>query len=137
LPVAAVEPATVPQTALLVDDDAAVAATLTHVLRREGLTVQCAASGGEALSVLARESFDAIFLDVRLPDITGPEVYRRLAAERPEMARRVIFVTGGLWRMGGRGLREKLPPQPMLSKPCTPAQIREALRLLRDARAAA
>jgi len=123
--------------ALLVDDDPAVAETLRAMLEREGLSVDHAATGAEALAAANAGSFDVVFLDVRLPDISGPEVYARLAAERPELARRVVFVTGGLWRGESRGLREQLPPQPTLSKPCTVAQIREVLRLLRDARAAA
>ncbi len=137
LPAVADTPAERPRSVLLIDDDPAVADTLAAMLAREGLTVQRAASGEEGLAILRGESFDAIFLDVRLPDIPGPEVYARLAAERPELAQRVVFVTGGLWRIGGRGLREKLPAQPTLSKPCTAAQIHEVLRLLRDARAAA
>jgi PAS domain S-box-containing protein len=124
-------------TALLVDDDPAVAETLADMLAREGLTVRRAATGGEAVAILERERFDVIFLDVRLPDISGRDVYARLAAERPELARRVIFVTGGLWHVESRGLREQLPAQPTLSKPCTAAQIREALRLLRETREAA
>jgi PAS domain S-box-containing protein len=115
---------------LLIDDDPAVAESLIAMLRREGLTVRSAATGSEGLAILAGESFDAIFLDVRLPDISGQEVYARLAAEQPAMARRVVFVTGGLWRVGSRGLRESLPVQPTLSKPCTAAQIREVLRLV-------
>jgi CheY-like chemotaxis protein len=137
LPAAAAAEGSGAHTVLLVDDDAAVAETLAIILAREGLVVQRAATGEEALAAVARERFDAIFLDVRLPDISGPQVYARLLAERPDMARRVIFVTGGLWRVESRGLRDKLPPQPTLSKPCTLAQIREALRLLRDTRAAA
>ena len=115
---------------LVIDDDPAVAESLMAMLRREGLTVRSAATGNEGLAILGRESFDAIFLDVRLPDISGQEVYARLAAEQPMTARRVVFVTGGLWRAGSRGLRESLPVQPTLSKPCTAAQIREVLRLL-------
>jgi PAS domain S-box-containing protein len=125
------------RTVLLVDDDPAVAETLASMLAREGLSVQRAATGAEALEAVAGASFDAIFLDVRLPDISGQDVYAHLVAEHPDMARRVIFVTGGLWRVESRGLRDRLPPQPTLSKPCTLAQIREALRLLRDTRAAA
>ena len=137
LPAAPAAEASGQRTVLLVDDDAAVAETLATMLAREGLTVQRAATGEEALAAVARETFDAVFLDVRLPDISGQEVYARLVAEHPDVARRVVFVTGGLWRVESRGLREKLPPQPTLSKPCTLAQIREALRLLRDTRAAA
>jgi CheY-like chemotaxis protein len=129
LPVADVD-ATSVRSVLLIDDDPAVAESLIAMLQREGLTVRSAATGSEGLAILARESFDAIFLDVRLPDISGQKVYARLAAEQPAMARRVVFVTGGLWRLGSRGLRESLPAQPTLSKPCTAAQIREVLRLI-------
>ncbi len=126
------------QSVLLVDDDDAVAESLGSMLEREGLTVQRVATGNEALALLAAQpGFDAIFLDVRLPDISGQEVYARLAAQHADLAARVVFVTGGLWRLDSRGLREKLPAQPTLSKPCTAAQIREVLRLLRDSRVAA
>jgi CheY-like chemotaxis protein len=137
LPAASDDRVTDVHTALLVDDDPAVAATLEDMLRNEGLEVRRAATGQEALAMLERQTFDAIFLDVRLPDISGPDVYARLAAVDPEKARRVIFVTGGLWRIESRGLRDQLPPQPMLAKPCTAEQIREALRLLSGTRAAA
>lgn len=137
LPVVAESESPPVQTLLLVDDDDAVAETLESMLTREGLAVQRAASGAEALAALAARDFDAIFLDVRLPDISGPEIYARLARDRPDLARRVAFVTGGLWRADNRSLRDQLPPQPMLSKPCTAAQIRDVLRLLRDSRAAA
>ena len=129
LPVADAEAPSV-RSVLLIDDDPAVAESLIAMLQREGLTVRSAATGSEGLAILAGESFDAIFLDVRLPDISGQEVYARLAVEQPAMARRVVFVTGGLWRVGSRGLRESLPVQPTLSKPCTAAQIREVLRLV-------
>jgi len=115
---------------LLIDDDPAVAESLIAMLQREGLTVRSAATGSEGLAILAGESFDAIFLDVRLPDISGQEVYARLAAEQPSMARRVVFVTGGLWSAGSRGLRQSMPVQPNLIKTCTPAQIRQVLRVV-------
>jgi PAS domain S-box-containing protein len=137
LPVATQAETHAPHTALLVDDDAGVAETLSEMLSRERLSVRRAATGNEALAILASETFDVVFLDLRLPDISGQDVYAWLLANRPELAQRVIFVTGGLWRTDSRGLREKLPPQPTLSKPCTAAQIREVLRLLRDHRAAA
>lgn len=126
-----------PHTLLLVDDDDDVADTLRSMLEREGLQVCRVASGAQAFEALSASDFDAIFLDVRLPDLSGPEIYARLRAQNPDLARRVAFVTGGLWRTDNQSLREQLPPQPLLSKPCTPAQIREVLHLLRDLRAAA
>jgi PAS domain S-box-containing protein len=137
LPVAAADDASAARSVLLVDDEDAVAETLSTMLKREGLMVRRAATGAEALAILATDAFDAVFLDVRLPDISGQEIYAQLAAKRPQQARRVVFVTGGLWRIESRGLREQLPPQPTLGKPCTAAQIREVLRLLRDNQEAA
>jgi hypothetical protein len=136
LPTAGVSVAAGTRTALVVDDDDAVAATLTAMLSRDGIAVARASTGAEALATLHDAAFDAVFLDLRLPDLSGEDVYARLAAERPEVARRVIFVTGGLWRPEGGGLRDRLPPQPTLGKPCTLAQIRDALRRLDERRAA-
>lgn len=137
LPTGKDESGFVQRTALLVDDDPEVADTLTDMLRKEGLTVRRAATGNDALEILAEEEFDAIFLDLRLPDISGQDVFQRLVTTRPEQARRVAFVTGGLWRLDNRDLQRKLPPQPTLSKPCTSAQIREVLRALRQQERAA
>lgn len=117
------------QRALVVDDEDQVADALITMLKHEGLSAARAATGEEALRTLASESFDVVLLDVRLPDISGPEVFARLQADRPAVAARVIFVTGGLWR-GESRLRNELPPQPTLSKPCTPTQLREALHAL-------
>jgi CheY-like chemotaxis protein len=72
------------------------------MLVREGLQVTRAATGIEGLEKLAAGSWDAVFLDVRLPDVSGPEIYHRLEASQPELAQRVIFVTGGVWRSESR-----------------------------------
>ena len=55
---------------------------------------------------------------------------RRLAETNPALAQRVVFVTGGVWRSDSR-LRQELPPQPVLAKPCTQDEVRRVLRQLR------
>ncbi|MGH7787316.1 MAG: ATP-binding protein [Candidatus Binatia bacterium] len=117
---------------LLVDDDPDVAEALSAMLTKEGLQVVRAATGGEGLARLETESWDAVFLDVRLPDMSGPDIYRHLAEHRPALAQRVVFVTGGVWRSESR-LRQELPPQPVLAKPCTQDEVRDVLRRLRSA----
>jgi PAS domain S-box-containing protein len=135
LPIAEPEGAAL-ERALLVDDDPEVAEALATMLAREGLHVSHAASAAEGLALLAEQSWDAVFLDVRLPDLSGPDIYRRLEETRPELARRVVFVTGGVWRSESR-LRQELPPQPVLPKPCTQDEVRGVLRQLRAHRQAA
>jgi PAS domain S-box-containing protein len=132
LPIAEAGSATL-ERALLVDDDPDVAEALAAMLAKEGLQVTRAATGTEGMAMLGSEEWDAIFLDVRLPDVSGPEIYRHLEANRPELAQRVVFVTGGVWRSESR-LRQELPAQPVLAKPCTQDQVRAVLRQLRTHR---
>ena len=115
---------------LLVDDDPDVAEAITAMLTKEGLQVTRAATGMEGMALLESNTWDAVFLDVRLPDLSGPEIYRRLAVSRPDLAQSVVFVTGGVWRSESR-LRQELPPQPILAKPCTQDEVRAVLRRLR------
>jgi PAS domain S-box-containing protein len=66
------------QTMLLhVDDNPATRYTIGRILRREGFKVREAATGEEALT-LAKEMPGLIILDVKLPDISGFEVCRRI-----------------------------------------------------------
>ena len=133
LPLAAASVSGVVERVLVVDDDPDVAEALMAMLITEGVKVSCAATGEEALATLRADSWDAVFLDVRLPDRSGPEVYTELVRTRPELAQRVVFVTGGLWRRESR-LREELPAQPTLAKPCTQDQVHEVLQRLRSSR---
>jgi PAS domain S-box-containing protein len=118
---------------LLVDDDPDVAEALAAMLTKEGLRVSRASTGTEGMAMLESNDWDAVFLDVRLPDLSGPEIYRRLETGRPELAERVVFVTGGVWRSESR-LRQELPAQPILAKPCTQDDVHAILRRLRALR---
>jgi DNA-binding response OmpR family regulator len=62
---------------LLVEDDDSIAAPLTEGLKREGFTVERAATGAEALEA---GPADCVLLDLRLPDVDGYEVCRSLRA---------------------------------------------------------
>jgi DNA-binding response OmpR family regulator len=65
---------------LLIEDDARLAAMLTEYLGGAGYRVTLAPSGAAGLERLAREPYDALVLDLSLPDIDGLEVCRRLRA---------------------------------------------------------
>jgi DNA-binding response OmpR family regulator len=67
---------------LAVEDDPAVATGLVAGLEAAGFRVRHAATGGEALAIARAEQPDCIVLDLRLPDIHGFDVCRRL--RRPE-----------------------------------------------------
>jgi signal transduction histidine kinase len=65
---------------LVVDDDDAGRYVKTHTLRRHGYVVSEAATGGEALRIVQAQSPHLVLLDVKLPDISGVEVCRRIKA---------------------------------------------------------
>lgn len=67
-------------TVLVVDDDEGMRYSLARDLRREGYQTVEAADGAQALAHLAQHP-DLVILDVRLPDISGIEVCRRLRAD--------------------------------------------------------
>ena len=68
-------------TLLVVDDDPALRASLDRALRQDGYAVVLADDGRAALEAVARESPDAIVLDVGLPFVDGLAVCRRLRAD--------------------------------------------------------
>jgi two-component system, sensor histidine kinase len=59
---------------LMVEDDPVNQAVLKKVLERSGHTVRIAADGATALEIMAAESFELCFMDMRLPDIDGPDI---------------------------------------------------------------
>jgi len=65
---------------LLIEDDPRLAEMVSEYLGQAGFRVSTAGSGNEGLGRLAREAFDALVLDLTLPDIDGLEVCRRLRA---------------------------------------------------------
>jgi two-component system, OmpR family, phosphate regulon response regulator OmpR len=71
----------VPQRILLIEDDARLAAMVSEYLGAAGYRVSVAAAGGAGLGLLEREPYDALVLDLSLPDIDGLEVCRRLRAK--------------------------------------------------------
>jgi CheY-like chemotaxis protein len=79
---------------LVVDDDLLFRQTLEALLTGEGYEVRCAPSGGMAPKFAGEDPPDLILLDIRLPDLDGFEVCRRLR-EDPWTGRiPVIFISG-------------------------------------------
>jgi DNA-binding response OmpR family regulator len=68
------------QRILVVEDDARLAEMLQEYLGQAGFEVAHASLGARALQTLAREAFDALVLDLSLPDMDGLELCRRLRA---------------------------------------------------------
>ena len=81
-------------TVLVVEDDEAVRRLAARVLARGGYSVVAAATGEEALRLCrsAQGGITVIVADVRLPDIRGPELGRRIRELDPAV--RIVFMSG-------------------------------------------
>ena len=63
---------------LVVDDESAIREMIRFALGKSGMAVKCAASGFEALEKITERSPDIILLDWMMPNMSGPELTRRL-----------------------------------------------------------
>jgi two-component system C4-dicarboxylate transport response regulator DctD len=77
---------------LLVEDDPDVAAGIADLLSADGFDVDHVQLGGRAERAVETFRPDVVLLDVRLPDISGAEVFRILRSRWPELA--IVFSSG-------------------------------------------
>ena len=81
---------------LVVDDDDAIRALLSTVLRRRGLRVDTARNGVEAVARLGECRYSLILLDLMMPLMSGYQVLEHLADDSASVRPLVIVLTAGL-----------------------------------------
>jgi signal transduction histidine kinase len=107
---------------LVVDDEAALARALQRGLF-EHHDVVILTSGAEAVDHIAKGNrFDAILLDVMMPEMSGMDVYEEVLRIAPDQARRTIFVTGGAFTASARAFLDRVP-NPRIDKPIEMANL--------------
>ena len=82
--------------ALVVDDEESNAALVRRVLAGAGYDVESTTLSRRALVMIERTAYDVVIADVKMPELSGQELYGRVCQIRPEMARRFIFITGDI-----------------------------------------
>jgi signal transduction histidine kinase/CheY-like chemotaxis protein len=110
-------------TVLIVEDNAADQRQLVAVLSQAGYAVEVAASGARALQRCREQRFDAITLDLLLPDISGLEVLREIRAGELNREVPVVVVTV----VAERGAVAGFAVSDILSKPVSPANLLRTL----------
>ena len=82
---------------LLIEDEPSVMAYLQAALERGGYPVVCCESGAEALEILTSGDFLGVISDMRTPGgVSGADVHTWLLQHRPELASRIVFITGDI-----------------------------------------
>ncbi|HTB56275.1 MAG TPA: response regulator [Polyangia bacterium] len=115
---------------LVIDDLPAFGRTISRALTEHEVTVVARANDAFAL-LAADETFDVVLCDLLMPETGGPGVFERLKADWPELARNVIFMTGGAFTPESRAFLEQTP-QAVLTKPFSLEELRTAVRLLME-----
>ncbi len=101
---------------LVVDDEASVRVALQRYLDGRGHETHTTAHGRDALRLLKESAYDAIIVDMRMPDVSGEQLYDELCAKDPEHASRVIFTTGDVMNEQMRGFLAS-SGRPLIGKP--------------------
>ena len=81
---------------LVVDDEESNAALVRRVLADAGYDAEGTTLSRRALAMIERTAYDAVISDVKMPELSGQELYGRACQIRPELARRFIFITGDI-----------------------------------------
>ncbi len=80
---------------LVVEDESSVMGFLIAALERSGYETAQAASGADALKMLAAGNYMGVVSDMRTPGgVNGADVHAWITANRPELVSRVVFITG-------------------------------------------
>jgi len=114
---------------LVVDDERDVGELLSDILRTRGYETQYVASPKAALELMRDRDFQGVLMDLRMPEMSGTELWRELQRERPALALKTIFMTGdyaSLETAAMVGATER----PFLSKPFRPDELDLALATL-------
>ena len=70
---------------LIIDDEASLRQTMARILQRAGYEVTTASSGKDGLTLVSEHPFDLLYLDIRMPDMSGLELLKTIHARYPDL----------------------------------------------------
>jgi CheY-like chemotaxis protein len=115
---------------LVVDDDASVASSLARQLRQHDVTSVTTARA--ALDLLhAGKAFDVILSDLMMPGMSGMELHAEVARMSPDLASRIVFITGGAFTAAANAFLDCIENE-RLDKPFTGPEVRAAIDRVLD-----
>jgi two-component system response regulator RegA len=112
---------------LVVDDEKVLADTLSRSLAGLGWSVDVAYDGGSALRLLGERAFDALVLDLRLPEADGLSVMAQLA-RRPVSARPITILLSGHLDIPTTVRAVRAGATDVMEKPVVPSELDRRLR---------
>ncbi len=115
---------------LVADDEPAIRALLEKALSREGYLVDVAVDGQEAWRAMEARPYDCFIVDLKMPRVSGRELYERLETMDRRLTRKLILMTGDTVTGGIRDFMRSTG-NPIMEKPLdlhgTLRQVRRVL----------
>ena len=113
----------------VIDDEPSIRAAINRFLTRRQWEVEEAEDGRVALDILLHSepnSYDAVMCDLRMPHVSGVELYRELLGARPDLAHRILFSTGDVVSADAAGFLAETG-RPVIEKPFELSRLEELL----------
>jgi len=111
---------------LIVDDDWRVAQSLALILGDEHDVSICTAASEVLAQVAEGARYDALICDLMMPGMTGIELFYELEVAAPELARHMLFATGGAFTAAAQSFVEKMQSR-VVAKPFRSDQLRRTV----------
>lgn len=114
---------------LVVDDETIVCRSCERIFEEKGYKVTTTVSPSDGISMATSHDYDAILLDIKMPDIDGVEFYTQLRQIKPNAP--VLFITG-YYNKDTAAQLDQLGPITCVKKPFTPEEILVAVQGVRE-----
>lgn len=113
---------------VLVVDDEPLICDVIRMMLEENHDVVTAGSGAEAQQILATDrDFDVILCDLMMTDVSGIDLHAWLKEHHPQLAARMVFMTGGAYTPQSREFLEAIPNR-TIGKPLVWETVEQTVR---------
>ncbi len=117
---------------LIVDDEVSLTSSLRMLLDHDHDVTTVTAGEAACGLLLHGPSFDLVLCDIMMPGVSGMDLHARVAASRPELLGRIVFMTGGACTPDAAAFLAAIPNR-VLQKPFGLSEIQEIIREARTA----
>ena len=119
--------------AIVVDDEASVCEAVKAILESEGIEAVSFTRSKDALETIRNENFDLVITDLKMPEMDGMDLYRRIAQRYPALRGRVVLVTGDTLSPSTAEFLQETGA-PTVRKPFSARDLRSAVQTAREGR---
>lgn len=119
---------TPPKRLLLVDDEELVLRSMSRMLKGK-YEIEITTTGEQAVELILNNNYDVVVCDIMMPGLSGAGVYEKVAAARPALAKRMVFISGGTFTAKAKAFASSVE-QPVLEKPIRQSDLCRSIEMI-------